>query len=91
MDRWMYMVIGWNVLTALIYGYDKFRARRGGRRVKETTLLTLAFFLGGWGAIFGMVIFNHKTSKKKFRFLVPLFALVNDVMIVFIARMMTMI
>ncbi len=91
MDRWMYMVIGWNILTALIYGYDKFRARRGGRRIKEATLLTCAFLLGGWGALFGMVIFNHKTSKKKFRFLVPLFALINDVMFVGIAQLMTMI
>lgn len=91
MGRWMYMVIGWNVIVALIYGYDKFRARRGGRRIKEATLLTLAFLLGGGGALFGMVIFNHKTSKKKFRFLIPLFALINNAMILVVAHLMTMI
>lgn len=62
----------WNTLIMFIYGIDKFKARNGYRRISEKTLLLLAFFLGGFGAIFGMVIFNHKTSKIKFRIPVPL-------------------
>ncbi len=91
MDRWVYMLLIWNAFVLLIYGYDKFRARRGGRRIREATLLSFAFFLGGIGAMFGMVMFNHKTSKKKFRALVPLFTVVNSVMIYGIAHIMTMI
>jgi len=67
----------WNILTMLVYGTDKLFARKGMRRISEKTLLSLAFLMGGVGAIFGMVVFNHKTSKIRFRFLVPVFVVVN--------------
>ena len=45
------------------YGWDKRRARNGGRRVAERTLQFLAF-LGGWpGAFIGQRLFRHKTQK----------------------------
>ncbi len=71
----------WNVLTMLVYGLDKLFARKGMRRISEKTLLSLAFLLGGAGAMFGMVLFNHKTSKPRFRFLVPVFVVINAVVI----------
>ena len=67
----------WNILTMLVYGTDKLFARKGMRRISEKTLLSLAFLMSGVGAIFGMVVFNHKTSKIRFRFLVPVFVVVN--------------
>ena len=62
----------WNIAVMLIYGTDKFFARKNKRRIKESTLILISFLLGGAGAVFGMVIFNHKTSKMKFRMSVPL-------------------
>ncbi len=62
----------WNILVMLVYGIDKMQAKKGGRRISEKMLLLYAFLLGGWGAMFGMVLFHHKTSKPKFRILVPL-------------------
>ena len=61
----------WDIIVMLIYGFDKSRAIRGGKRIKEATLILCAYLLGGLGAMFGMVLFNHKTSKIKFRILVP--------------------
>ena len=72
-------ILIWNVVTMLVYGLDKLFARKGMRRISEKTLLSLAFMLGGIGAMFGMVVFNHKTSKHRFRFLVPLFVVINVV------------
>ena len=72
-----HIFIGWNILVALIYGIDKFLARRKKRRISEQNLLILAFLLGGFGAMFGMIIFNHKTSKGKFRFFTPIAAVLN--------------
>lgn len=69
--------IVWNVFVVLMYALDKSRARRGGRRIRETSLILPAFFMGAEGAIVGMVMFNHKTSKPKFRILVPLALGVN--------------
>ena len=66
----------WNLAVAIIYGIDKLLARAGRRRISEATLLFCAFLLGGLGAILGMVLFNHKTSKTRFRILVPLYVII---------------
>ena len=68
------LLAAWNAAVFLIYGLDKLKAVKKRRRVPERTLLMLAFLLGGAGAMFGMVIFNHKTSKARFRYLVPIAA-----------------
>ena len=71
----------WNIIVALIYGIDKSLAKGKQRRMSERFLLFIAFLLGGTGAMFGMVIFNHKTSKMKFRLLVPLYIALNIILI----------
>ena len=56
-----------NVLTVVIYGADKTAARKGMRRVPETTLL-LYGVVGGWpGSILGQQLFRHKTQKQPFK------------------------
>lgn len=81
-----YIFIGWNIFVALIYGIDKFLAGRRKRRISEKSLLLLAFLFGGFGAMFGMIVFNHKTSKRKFRFFVPVAAILNTVALYLIQR-----
>ena len=70
---------GWNLAAFLLYGLDKLLAKGKMRRVSEATLLTTAFCLGTPGALFGMIIWNHKTAKLKFRILVPLFFAIHVV------------
>ena len=62
----------WNFAVFCLYGFDKHRAKRGGRRVSERVLLLSAALLGSPGALFGMYIFRHKTKKAIFKFGVPL-------------------
>lgn len=69
-------ILIWNIIVTIVYGTDKILAKAGARRISESTLLLCAFMLGGVGAIFGMILFNHKTSKIKFRILVPLSAVI---------------
>ena len=76
----------WNVAVFLTYGVDKFLARKHLRRISEKTLITLSFLLGSMGAILGMVVFNHKTSKIKFRVLVPLSLIFNIICIIALKR-----
>jgi uncharacterized membrane protein YsdA (DUF1294 family) len=68
---WPWLVAAWlvgvNVVTFLYYGHDKRRAQRGGRRVPEVALHTLAFLGGSLGAYAGMELFRHKTVKGTFR------------------------
>jgi len=62
------MVFALSGVTFLAYGFDKRRARRGGRRIPENTL-HLMEVLGGWpGALIGQRVFRHKTQKLFFRF-----------------------
>lgn len=72
MKIFSYILLAWNAVVMLVYGADKLRAKKGWRRTRESVLIGLAFLMGGVGAAFGMLLFNHKTSKIKFRLLVPL-------------------
>ena len=48
-------------------GFDKSRARAGGRRVPERTLLLVALCGGSLGMFVGSTMFAHKTRKRPFR------------------------
>ena len=55
-----------NLVTFLVYGWDKRQARVGGRRIPERRLLGLVLcggVAGGWG---GMLFWRHKTRKASF-------------------------
>lgn len=68
---------GMSLLAFALFGLDKAKARRGGRRVPEATLLCAALLGGGIGAFAGMRLFRHKTRKPPFPVLVPLLALLQ--------------
>ena len=74
----------WNITVMLMYGIDKFNAKRNRRRISEATLLASTFLLGGIGAMFGMVLFNHKTSKMRFRILVPIATICTTIIIIWL-------
>lgn len=69
-----------NILTCVIYGIDKQKARSRQWRVPEKTLLLLAVAGGSAGACIGMRIFHHKTQKWKFKLGVPLMMLVQMIL-----------
>lgn len=75
-----------NIVVMFIYGIDKLLAKAHKRRIREATLLLCALFTGGVGAMFGMILFNHKTSKKKFRILVPLIIVLEAAAVYLIKR-----
>lgn len=67
----IYYLLAVNVLTFIVYGVDKWKARRGRWRVPEAMLMGLAALGGSVGAWLAMQLFRHKTLKKKFRYGVP--------------------
>ena len=67
----IYYLLAVNVLTFIVYGVDKWKARRGRWRMPEATLMGLAALGGSVGAWLAMLLFRHKTQKKKFRYGVP--------------------
>ena len=46
--------------------FDKRRAKKGGRRIRERTLFLSALLGGSVGAILGMCAFRHKTKHWYF-------------------------
>ena len=65
-------IIGVNVITFVVYGIDKLKAKKGKWRVPETTLLLLAIVGGSIGAWCGVKVWHHKTMHAKFKYGIPL-------------------
>lgn len=78
------LVLIWNLAVFFVYGLDKLFAKNGLRRIREKTLIILSYLFGAVGAMFGMIVFNHKTSKIKFRILVPVSVAFNVVLAILI-------
>lgn len=55
-----------NLLSFFVYGIDKYLAIKNFKRIPEKTLFTFSIIAGAFGSILGMIIFHHKTKKKKF-------------------------
>jgi uncharacterized membrane protein YsdA (DUF1294 family) len=66
MKYFVYYLLGINLLTFVVYGWDKLMAKWQKRRVPEKTLFLLAGLLGSVGAWLGMQIFRHKTKHTTF-------------------------
>ena len=78
------LIFIWNLLVFLMYGADKYYAKKEKWRIKESTLILSAFFLGGIGALLGIFSFRHKTRKLKFRLLVPIATILNVLLIIWL-------
>lgn len=66
-----------NPATFLLFGLDKLLAKGNKRRIREQTLLLMAFLGGSIGALAGMVLWNHKTRHNLFRAGIPAVMLVQ--------------
>ena len=61
-----------NVITFVVYGLDKWKAKQAKWRIRESTLLGLAAIGGSIGALLAMKILRHKTLHPQFKYGVPL-------------------
>ena len=95
----VYIFIIINVLTFLVYGIDKWKAKQGSWRISEATLLLLAVIGGSIGALLGMQVWHHKTMHKggtrdvdnivgghQFKYGLPLILLAQIALIYFISE-----
>lgn len=62
----MYFCIIINIITFLVFGYDKWQAKNNKKRVSEFHLLLLTAIGGTIGGLLGMNFFKHKTNKFSF-------------------------
>ena len=72
-----YYLLAINAVTFIIYGIDKYKAKKAKWRISEATLLLLAVLGGSIGAWMGMKVWHHKTMHKKFKFGIPAILLIQ--------------
>ena len=66
-----------NIVSFVMFGIDKSRAKRRAWRISEAALLISAAVGGSVGAIAGMIIFRHKTKHMKFLIGLPLILIIH--------------
>ena len=72
-----YYLLAINVVTFIVYGIDKYKAKKAKWRIPEATLLLLAVLGGSIGAWMGMKVWHHKTMHKKFKYAIPAILLIQ--------------
>lgn len=73
-----------NITSFILYGIDKYKARKGKWRISEATLLVMAAIGGSVGAWAGMKLWHHKTLHKKFTIGVPLIFILQVALVVYL-------
>ena len=80
----LYYFLAINLLTFIIYGIDKRKAKHNRWRIPEALLLWLAVLGGSPAALVAMHIFHHKTLHKKFRYGVPAILIIQITIAVYL-------
>ena len=72
-----------NLIAFCLAGIDKRRAGRHAFRIPESVLFLFSFAGGSAGMLLGMLLFRHKTKKKRFMIGIPLI-LILQILLVFL-------
>ena len=80
----LYYLLAVNIATFLLYGIDKYKARKGRWRISEATLLMMAVIGGSIGAWSGMRLWHHKTMHKKFKYGIPIIIILQVTIAVYL-------
>ena len=81
----IYLVII-NLVSFILFGIDKWRARHNAWRISEATLFLVALIGGSVGAKIGMHVWHHKTQHLSFIIGIPMIILLQVILFVVITR-----
>ena len=73
-----------NITSFLLFGIDKYKAKKGQWRISEATLLLMAVIGGSIGAWAGMRLWHHKTKHKKFKYGIPIIIILQVALAVYL-------
>jgi uncharacterized membrane protein YsdA (DUF1294 family) len=79
-----YCFLALNLLTFIIYGIDKLKAKNAKWRISEATLILLAVIGGSIGAWLGLQVWRHKTQHKKFYIGIPVILILQVVATIYV-------
>ena len=72
-----YYLLVINAVAFIMYGIDKYKAKKAKWRISEARLLLLAVLGGSIGAWMGMKVWHHKTMHKNFKYGIPAILLIQ--------------
>ena len=78
-----------NLLTFIIYGIDKRKAKKAKWRIPESTLILLALLGGSIGAWLGIKAWRHKTQHAKFYIGIPLIISGQIILLIYLIKAYT--
>ena len=84
MEEIICFLLAINIATFLLYGIDKYKAKKNQWRISEATLLTMAAIGGSIGAWAGMRLWHHKTMHEKFKYGIPLIIIIQIALVAYL-------
>ena len=84
MNTILYYLLAVNITSFILYGIDKYKAKKGRWRISEATLLLMAVIGGSIGALAGMRLWHHKTMHKKFKYGIPVIIIMQVCLVVYL-------
>ena len=77
---YLYYILLINLITFLLFGIDKYKAKKGLWRIPEKVLFLFAILGGSVGALIGMKVFRHKTKHKSFTIGIPAILIIQIIL-----------
>lgn len=86
MKLFLLYLLSINVVSFILFGFDKFLAIKNKSRIPEKELFTVSTIGGAIGGMFAILIFKHKISKASFIWKFMILFIINIVGIYFFLK-----
>ncbi|GAB3065007.1 DUF1294 domain-containing protein [Virgibacillus ainsalahensis] len=83
-DSILIYAVGVNIITFILMGLDKQKAKKQQYRIPERTFWLLSILGGAVGSYLGMKTFSHKTKHRSFVFGMPFIIIIHTIFISYI-------
>ncbi len=77
MNSFIYYLIVINFLSFVLFGLDKWFAKKKKNRIRNSTLIGLSVLGGSIGSLFGMYLFRHKTQTWYYVYGIPVIFIIQ--------------
>ena len=84
LDLVLIYIIVINIASFLVFGLDKWKAKKGKWRIREASLMGMVAIGGSLGGFAAMRLFRHKTRKRLFAVGVPLILFLQLLVVIFV-------
>ena len=77
-----YYLIIINIISFILFGYDKLSAKKQKNRIRNSTLLGISILGGSIGSIIGMYTFRHKTQTWYYKYTIPFMIIIQVILLI---------